>query len=164
MMSFSTGEILASVIYAIAYGTLFAIAFTLIVTIKEFAVLFYDMLKSCINYEKIFPLPKFTIKKITPKISGVTSVLSIFFFAIGFSLLSYLSLDGEIRLYMLIFAFASLYLSKIAFLNFFINAFLLIFGLFNAAFSLFLRLLLWCPKRIMRKLHYIIKNKNHAHK
>ena len=44
--------------------------------------------------------------------SAFMSVLGVVFFGIGFMLLSYLCLDGVIRLYMFLFAFSSFALTK----------------------------------------------------
>lgn len=158
MMTFSAEEIFSSVIFALAYGAIFAVIFSLTVVLKEILAVSFAMLKSSLRYDKIFPLPSLKNVKISNKSGALISVVSIFLFAVGFSLLSYLALDGQLRLYMLILSFASFYLSKIAFSDIFSRV---IFFAFRISFILIIfviRLVLWLPKRIFNLLQ-LIKNK-----
>ena len=158
MMTFTTEEMFSSVIFALAYGAIFAIFLSFIVILKQSISLMLDMLKTTLDFEKIFPLPSFGKMKINHKSNTFISVVSIFLFAVGFSLLSYLSLDGQIRLYMLVLSFASFYLSKTAFIG--ILSWMILFVV-KALFILLapvLRIVLWLPKRVYNHFH-LIKNK-----
>ena len=157
-MTFSAEEIFSSVIFALAYGTIFAVILSLTVVLKESLAVSFAMLKSSLRFYKIFPLPSLKNLKISNKSGALISVVSIFLFAIGFCLLSYLTLDGQLRLYMLTLSFASFYLSKIAFFDIFSGV--IFFG-FRISFILIIfviRLVLWLPKRIFNLLQ-LIKNK-----
>ena len=158
MMTFSTEEIFSSVIFALAYGAIFAIILSFVVVLKESLVAILDMLKTTLSYEKIFPLPSFSGVKISYKSSAFISVIAVFLFAVGFSLLSYMSLDGQLRLYMLILSFASLYLSKIAIFDIFSRVILLALKAFFIIIALIVRVALWLPKRLYNHLN-LIKNK-----
>ena len=158
MMTFSTEEVFSSVIFALAYGAIFAIILSFIVVVKESLTVMLDMLKTTCGYEKIFPLPRFKGVKISYKSSAFISVIAVFLFAIGFSLLSYMSLDGQLRLYVLILSFASFYVSKIAFFDIFSRVILLALKAFFIIIALIVRVALWLPKRLYNHLN-LIKNK-----
>ena len=157
-MTFSAEEIFSSVIFALAYGAIFAVIFSLTVVMKESLAVFFNMLKNSLRYDKIFPLPSYEKVKISNKTGAFISVVSIFLFAVGFSLLSYLALDGQLRLYMLTLSFASFYLSKIAFFDIFSRVILFAFRISFILIVFIVRLVLWLPKRIFNHLH-LLKNK-----
>ena len=157
-MTFSTEELFTSVIFALAYGAIFAIAFSFIVVVKESLSVMIDMLKSALRYEKILPLPRFNNVKNDFKPGAFISVIAVFMFAVGFSLLSYMALDGQLRLYMLILSFALFYLSKNAFYDIFSRVTLFGLKLFFIIFAFALRVVIWLPKKCINQL-YVIKNK-----
>lgn len=158
MMTFTTEEIFSSVIFALAYGAIFAIFLSFTVILKQSIALMLDMLKTTPDFEKILPLPSFGKIKISYKSGVFISVVSIFVFAVGFSLLSYLSLDGQLRLYMFILSFASFYLSKTAFLGIFSRAILFVVKVLLFLLVLAIRILLWLPKRVCT-YYNLLKNK-----
>lgn len=116
MISESLPEIYFSIISALIFGLIFS---ALVSTFRLFFTLFNSV---------IYLLPKSILKKIDLKEITATFNLSlkkegrvalffkIVFLAIGFSLLSYFALDGEIRLYMVFFYSAAIFVSNIAFL------------------------------------------------
>ena len=157
-MTFTTEEIFSSVIFALAYGVIFAIFRSVVVALKQSVSLMLDMLKTTLDFEKIFPLPSFGKMKINHKSNTFISVVSIFLFAVGFSLVSYLSLDGQIRLYMLVLSFASFYLSKTTFLVIFSRVILSVVKALFILLAPVLRIVVWLPKRVYNHFH-LIKNK-----
>ena len=155
MMTFSTREIFSSVVFALAYGSIFAMFFSFILAIKGSLALVWNLLKETVKYNKILPLPSFKGAKISIKSGAALSIIAIFSFAIGFSLLSYMSLDGQLRLYMLILSFASFYLSKNVFCDIFTVAFLLALKVVFILFALVVRVVLLLPKKIYTIVHII---------
>ncbi len=161
MMTFSGQEILLSIVFSLAFGGLFAILFSLILILKEMCLLSLDTLKRTVIFDKIFPLPRLRKIKKSPKCGVILTVFFIFIFMLGFSLLSYFSLDGELRLYMLVLAFASFYLSKFAFFEILGTIFVLLLNAFFAVFSFALRLLAFYPRKMVMRFNNIL-NKNNA--
>lgn len=140
-MDFSFSEILRSVLMSLCFGVGYALAFSLLSCLLGVIKPGRAFFTRIIDFENIFPLPTFRDLKITPYRGAVFSFLSVLLFAITYSLLSYLALDGEIRLYTLFFYFASFYLSRIAFFGIFIKAFELIIRALMLLISLFVRIL-----------------------
>ena len=154
MMGFDSGEIARSLLWAIIYGAGYSFVLYLLSMLFGLLGSVRDASIKIIRFEKLFPLPSFSEFKISCHSSWGFTVFSVFLFATGFSLLSYLSLDGEIRIYMLILSFASFYLSKIAFSVIFSHLFAIAFRFFLVLISLPVRiillLLLYFPRRICR--------------
>ena len=131
MMSFSLDEILVSIVSAFVYGLIFAFCISLALIIKSLIKGLPCIIREMLFYEKLLPLPQPMRPTGDEKNGPFLLCGSIFLFALGFSLLSYFSLDGEIRLYMLIISFASFYLSNFVF-----------FKTFNKIALLFIRVIL----------------------
>ncbi len=165
MMTFTSQEILLSVLYAIIYGCFFALLLSALLLIKGVIKGGRESLISVIRFDKIFPLPSFSQIQASENPGAFLSAASIILFAVGFSLLSYFSLDGEIRLYMLILSFASFYLSKFVILGIFKKIFTRLIRLIFIALSFVLRIFILplrdivsaCAELFKRKMR--VKNK-----
>lgn len=133
MITFSIRELLSSALFAVIFGVGFsAFVCTLDILIGAASTL-PEFLIASVRFDKVFPPARLSVSARNRGGGPIYIFLCILIFALGFSLLSYISLDGEIRIYMLILAFASFYLSKIAFCDFLTKAFL---WLFNSVLSL----------------------------
>ncbi len=151
MIGFNIGEIFNSVIYAFAFGVIFSVAFSLCRLVRGMLASILDVTSEFIKFSKIFPLPNFK-KFINPKKNGaVFSFLSIIFFTLGFILISYLSLDGTIRIYMLIVSFASFYLSNFTFCEILSKILLCILNLFLKFLCLIFRIIASPIKMILKR-------------
>lgn len=152
MMTFSEAELISSVVYALIYGILFACLLSATQLVKEILLNIKTIGREMLMVEKIFPLPRFRNMKIQRDLGAGLSVLSIFIYAIGFSLLSYLALDGEIRLYMFLLSFASFYLSKFVFFEFLTNVFLKFFRLLLILLSFAVRPVFFIIKKFINSI------------
>ena len=151
MMTFSAGEIFSSVVYALIYGIAFAMMLSAIKAIKEGVSSSFEYLKKVSSNDNIFSLPRLKRVDFIHRTSAVAHALSILLFAVGFSLLSYLSLDGQIRLYMLILSFASFYMSKNAFSGFLKRIVFIALGIPVVLIAIALRITLKISKRLTKK-------------
>lgn len=118
MISFTNPEIFLSIIYAVLYGGFFAFGYSVLLTVNSLIKSSSDIMLGILRFDKIFPLPRYKSLLNSQKHGPIIAFLSIVFFSVGFVLLSYLSLDGIIRLYMLVLSFASFYLLKITIFDF----------------------------------------------
>lgn len=156
-MTFSIAELLFSVALALLFGICFC-AFIIIldILIGAFSLIpgFFSMI---ISFDKLLPTPRLINVQTNRQKGPLYIFLSVLIFALGFSLLSYVSLDGEIRIYMLALAFASFYLSKFAFCDFLTKIFL---QLFSAGLSLVALLLGWMILPIKLAVGFVKKAQN----
>lgn len=150
MMSFTMAEILLSILYALIFGVGFSLFAVLMLIVREIVLVFGRMMEMAVDFEKLLPLPTVKNMKINQAPGRLITVLWVIFFSLGFCLLSYLSLDGEIRLYMLILAFASFYLSKFVFFNIFSRLFVFLFGLLFSFLSIILRVIILLLRKTKR--------------
>lgn len=118
MISFSTQEIIISVVYALIWGTVFCAGYSAALLVVNILKSLQSIIKDIFVFDRIFALPDFE-KYITHRSAGpVNLFLSIILYTVGFNLISYFSLDGIIRAYMLFISSASFFISKIAFFDF----------------------------------------------
>lgn len=160
MMTFSSAEILESMICALIYGASFAALLSLAMLIKGLVVKSGEIFKEIIGFEKIFPLPRFKEIVFAQGCGAVLSFFAVVSFAVGFSMLSYYSLDGELRLYMLILSFASFYLSKFVFSEVFVKIFLLFFRTFLTCFALLARVFILPIRSLVRRMRKTVHIKH----
>lgn len=139
MIVFTQDEILISVVGAICFGGVFAIISSLILIIRSLLISFPKVIKEIFLFDKVFPLPRMYSAFLPCEGGGIFAFFSVFVFAVGYILISYLFLDGVIRLYMLLFAFAAFYLSKITFCDVLKRFFIFIFRMIFMLVSLVLR-------------------------
>ncbi len=154
MITFTYKEIADSILYAILYGVSFAVFYSALVLVRSIFYSLPDIVKKTVKFDKIFPLPNFSHVGKSTKTGKILSFISPLLFCLGFCVLSYISLDGIIRIYMLILSSASFYLAKIAFYEFFIRIFLLIFRLVLQSFTIIARCLILPIRQIKR---YILR-------
>lgn len=155
MMDFSFEEIISSVLYALIYGAGFSIFYMLIslffVMIRAFRQVFVEI----ISFDKILPSPTVKIDNTESGGGGFFAFLSVVLFFVGFLFLSYFTLDGVIRFYMLVLSSASVYILYSAFYGFLRKVIVMIFNHILFLFSTIVRLVIFPVKHIF----YIINNK-----
>lgn len=142
MIAFTTGEILLSVIYALIFGAGFAVLTSAVDMLLGVALTLPTFAREVFCFDRILPPPKLSQAGTGRKKGALYIFLCVILFAIGFSLLSYVSLDGQIRIYMLALAFASFYLSKSVFCDFLTKLFLSLFKLILSGLTVVLRLII----------------------
>lgn len=155
MMGFTIDEILSSLLYASIYGVLYSAFWSLASLVCSVLSVTWAILRECFWFKKIFPLPDFRRKMDLHKRGRVFLLLAILLFALGFILISYFALDGEIRIYMLFISSAVLYLSNYVFCDFFGKIFLYLINRILQILCLLLRLIISPVFIILR----CIKNK-----
>ena len=166
MMSFSTAEVLFSIIYSIAYGALFFLFYTATCIIKNELLTLKALPSNIIRYDKI--LQKSTKNQgRNQQESGALGVsLSIILFSLGLVFLFYYALDGCVRVYAFLtslgafFALKSLLFRRcVAIFSaiFDFSIFLITVGMRIAIFP-FLRLFLYFKSKNGHFLHIFNKN------
>ncbi len=143
MISFTTEEILASILYSLGYGALFFVLISALRLLLSIVSAIPTIVKKQIVFSKVLPLPDFK-ECIKPRgVGGVFLFLSIIAFSLGFVTISYISLDGMIRIYMLILSFAAFYLLNSAFFNFLSRIYICILNLGLRIMTLILRVVFY---------------------
>ena len=156
MIYFSFFEIINSVIMAVAYGLFFPFIPSLLLLVEAFTSSCFDILRSIGQGKK--NRYKFKLKKEHPKKTFV--VLNIVLFFLGFILLSYIALDGVIRIYLLIIVFASFYLSKIHIFCYFEKLLEAFVTFIIHVFSAFFEVISYPPRKVFSILRKIIKKRD----
>ena len=152
MMSFSAEEIFLSVILFLAYGAAFAVLFCLMILAKGLVSLIIERAREILGSERLFSLPKYKYIRIQHNMGVTLTVMCVFLFTVGFCLASYLALDGELRLYGFILAFAAFYLSKFAFYGIFEKAFTIAFDFMFIGLLLFLQIIITPFKLLVSRI------------
>lgn len=150
MIAFEKSELLLSVLMAVAYGAGFSVLLCAVDIILGSISAIPRLFREVIVFDSIMPPPRFKKDCFELRRGPIYIFLAFMLFAVGFCLLSYVSLDGEIRLYMLILSFASFYLSKIAFFDFLRRAFLRLYSLLLTVFAVVFRCLVFPLKMFVR--------------
>ena len=108
MISYSNEEILHSIIYALLYGLAFSFFnFCFDIANTFFLSIFYRV--KIVRKEDNNDI---VLAKNRTGLGGFLVFMKIFLFSLGFMVLSYVALDGVVRIYMLVLCFASFYLAK----------------------------------------------------
>lgn len=156
MISFSLSQIAFSLVAASLLGIICSAVYALIgLAVNVIRRLSADI-KSIVKFDTIFPLPGFGGYDRSEG-GALIILLYVLIFGIGFSLTSYIALDGEIRLYMLIFSFASLYLSNIVFFNFLKKLLSYIYSLLLRALCIPIRIICAGIKLLKRRIILSLK-------
>ena len=115
MILFDYNDVLLSMLYALIFGFSFAFVYSIILLIKRALVSLPSIVKDVFFLQKSITAKSFDylLNNVIP--GRLLLAFSIVIYGIGFFLLSYVVLDGQIRIYMLIISFAAFYLSKFAF-------------------------------------------------
>lgn len=143
MIYFTPSEIFASLLYGAIYGVICAFLFAFMRILRRLIVDLGLCVKQIFVYGKVRDMVVLSDENTWGKASGALTFFGIIAFTLGFIILSYIALDGMIRVYLLTMVFASFYLSKIAFSSFFER---ILLG--------FLRLVLTYETLILRFLFY----------
>ena len=118
MMGFSAREVLLSVVYSVAYGAAYSLIYKTLEFLINLIFVFPEYLCTQLREEKIISLISIKGKIKGRKNGPIFTFFSTLTYFTGFLLLSYFSLDGDIRLYMLILSSASLYIFNLTFCDF----------------------------------------------
>ena len=154
MIDFDLKITLTSILFAVIFGVLYAVLYSVVYLLKSTFGCIPSIIRDIVSFDKILPLPRFEYLSTEGRLGGFLTSLLIILFGLGFSILSYISLDGQIRIYMLFFSFASFYLSKKVFFNIFIRFFFLLLSCFLILFSIILRVIILPIKMI---IHYFLR-------
>ena len=149
MMGFSGREILLSVLYAFLFGLGYSLMYQLILISLEAVKSLPRLAREILGSEKIFPSPSIKKEIKDRKFGAVFAFFSVFLFFVGFLLLSYLALDGQLRLYMLVISSASFYVFNSAFFVVLSNIFILLFDCLIFVFSTAFRIIILPLKRLV---------------
>jgi hypothetical protein len=114
MNGFNIVETLTSIISAFSYGVLFSF-FTFLLRLKS--IVSESFKHSAVGYEITEKNTKIDAISKSLSLSSLEIFLSVILFGLGFVTLSYVSLDGYIRLYTLVFALLGLYVANILFVK-----------------------------------------------
>ena len=133
-------EVFYSVVYSAIYGFLCSAINTIFMVLNLFLRCFFVAYKTI----KISNADKLEIGLFFKEENNLREAIFVFIkiiaFSVGFAVLSYVTIDGIIRIYMLAICFASFYLSKILFFDRAINVFKkLITAIICFLYSLFAR-------------------------
>lgn len=160
MIGFTSGEILISALCALAFGIVYSVIHQLALILSRVFKSLPDIIREIMQAEKLLPPPSVKERVKEEKEEGVFAFFSVIGFAIGFLLLSYYALDGQLRLYMLIISSASLYFANSTFFVFLRGLSTLLLDFFLFVLSTLLRLLIIPIKRLFknRKANYFNKN------
>lgn len=152
MMGFSGREILLSALYAMIYGFTFSLAYEMVIIFSRTLKFLPNLIREIICAEKVLPSPSIKERIKSAKEGGTFAFFSVFLFFIGFLLLSYFSLDGQLRLYMMIIASAAFYIFNSAFCVVLRGLFTILFDTLVLAISTVIRILLLPIKRFVLSL------------
>ena len=152
MIYFTTFEILCSIIYGALYGVLFAFLFSILGIIRFIISDILQCLKQIFIYKSIRDKIYFDSSFYNVCRSSAGVIFEIIVFTLGFIVVSYATLDGLVRGYMLIVISAAVYVSKNAFSLFFDKVFIKIFHVFLACIVKVFRVLLYPVCNSCRKI------------
>ena len=152
MIDFDLRVIIPSIICAVIFGAGFGFFYCIITLVKTTLERIPKVGRDIMIFDKIFPLPPFEYLSEGQNAGRFITGVSIILFGVGFSILSYVALDGQIRIYMLLFSSASFFLSKFLFSEICVKLFLLVLKQIIRAFALALRIIILPFKLLKRKI------------
>lgn len=162
MISYTFTEIFNSLLSALVFGSVFS----LFCSICRLARLYFGMLLSALYgsvvYDgKLFSRPDLNRFERRHRESRLISEISAFFSVVlffwGIILISYLTLDGDVRIYLVIFAFLAFLISERLFSRFFIKILCFGFELILFSFTVILRIIILPFKIIFSFLSKIVR-------
>ncbi len=163
MIFHSAFSVFMSLCYAALYGLVFALLSLLFAVFIRIVPSFFRMASMSLSYDEgIFSAPReIFIEKGTKKsiraIAEINACFKVIIFFMGFYLLSYGALDGEIRIYMLLTAVATYLTLKPLFLGKPLSIFLKIISVPLSYFVVFLRIFLYIPTRVFKRVKNVCK-------
>ena len=115
MIYFTAEEVFNSIIYAALYGGGFAVFYVLVTFLSEEFIMIKYILKSSGKYDNFFRIPESlkcgnTKAEISDPLAAILKFSFILLYGVGFILLSYFSLDGTFRIYLLAITLISYWL------------------------------------------------------
>lgn len=135
MITFSLNSLFNSCVCAIIYGIVYSLFFAIIQTISVLPNFICRFSKNATSSDRL--------QIMTKPCSGIVVFVAVLFFFIGFTFLSYYTLDGLIRVYLLLISVLIFYVSNKA-----------LYSLVYFLFTLPLRFFLFPIRKIMeRKIH-----------
>lgn len=161
MINFTREEILLSMLYAAIFGAGFAAFISCFNVISSAMTTLPAIIREIFFFDKIFSPPRFSPDELKAKKGIIFTIFSILLFSFGFSVLSYISLDGQIRIYMVVLSFASFYLSKITFCDIFIRLFLVAFKWILSLLCILLRVLIYPFRLLIQRINILNKKTNY---
>ena len=115
MMGFTGEELLLSVLHALIYGAIFSVVCQMMSIVCDMILALPTVCKDMLIYKNIFSVTDFNRYTSVDKRGWFFSFFSLIAYFLGFLLLSYYSLDGSLRVYMLLIASASFYVFDLSF-------------------------------------------------
>ncbi len=112
MIHFSTGEMLFSLLYAIAFGVGFFLLFAAVSVLKKQIKRIAALPILLVRYDKILEKPTKNKSRNADEAGAAMTFIFVILFALGFILLSYYALDGCVRIYILLLALVGFILPK----------------------------------------------------
>lgn len=151
MINFSLEEIIRSILYASSFGILFSFLYTAIRLLKSILLTIPDVIRELFVFDRLFCTPDFKKSMLLMKNGRLMTFISILLFSLGLVTVSYLSLDGEIRIYVIVFSFASFYLANIVFLRIFLKVIIFILDLLLRVICIALRMMIFPFRKLFSK-------------
>ena len=148
MIGYTSSELLLSVLHAAIYGAIFSIIYQLALLIYGLSLRGASMLCEMVVYDKFFSLSRLRGKLSLTDFGGIFAFFSLLGYFIGFLLLSYYSLDGQLRLYMLAVSSATFYCFNLSFCVILRNIIIFLLDLILDFLTLAVRIIL-LPIRIL---------------
>ena len=143
MITFGVSEIFASMLYACIYGFLFSSIYSFITALFSSFKFLPKKISNIFHKPRLFSSLKTDRTIIENNPCGTSIACFVIIFALGYVFLSYFALDGLIRLYMLVIAFASFYLSKFVFFGIFTFVFFAVSDILVLITAYVLRIISW---------------------
>ncbi len=161
MIYFTIDEIWRSMLIAVFYGIIYAIIRSCFITIYILCFDLIDSIKQIIVYEK--PMEKVVFTKNALKKEGrpITIFISVVLYFIGYIIASYIALDGNLRIYVLILSSAAFYLSKTLIIDKFEYYLSKILRFQLSFLTVFIRMIIYPLRRIYQKICSEIVKKEH---
>lgn len=152
MIVFTSQEIAFSLLCAVIFGVLFSVICSLMTVLFSLLKKIRTFPHDIIKYDKISSVTVSKTPSSAKKTSLAGKIFGIILFTVGFVLLSYLCLDGTIRVYMIFLSIASFYLSKVAFFDFLQKALIVLTDILYRYVVVIFRVFLYPLSFIFRKI------------
>jgi hypothetical protein len=153
MMGFTGEELLLSVLHALIYGAIFSAVYQMMRIAFDMILALPTACKDMLIYKNIFSVTDFNRYTSVDKRGWFFSFFSLIAYFLGFLLLSYYSLDGQVRIYMLLISSATFYAFNLSFCVVFRRIVLFLLGQILAIVTVALRIVLLPIKIFVRKFY-----------
>jgi hypothetical protein len=153
MMGFTGEELLLSVLHAVIYGGACSVIYCILKLLCDLPSSLGRVCKDIAVYENILSVKEPQRYVILGKRGWLFSFLGLIAYFVGFLLLSYYSLDGQVRIYMLLISSASFYVFDLSFCVVLRRIILFLFYQILAIVTVALRIVLLPIKIFVRKFY-----------